>query len=202
MPRFLSNRLPRTLGFALLMLLAACTTGGKSPIATPTLAPATTSAPTTPDPSPSATKASGATTCSSGIRVIPGEVDAGAGHRFLVLRFNNVGQTTCTISGYPKVDLVDASGKVVTHAQQTPNGQAGLPAGTTEPPVVRLAAGKSASTVLEASAIPEGDNPPCKDYALMVTPPGQTEAVSAGPTQLPDCDLQVHPVVAGETGGQ
>ena len=191
MTAFRSKRLARTavrpVGFALLILLSACTTDGRSPIATPTLAPA---------------KPSGATTCASGIRVIPGEVDAGAGHRFLVLRFNNVGQATCTISGYPKVDLVDGSGKVVAHARQTPNGQAGLPSDTTEPPVVTLTAGKSASTVLEASAIPAGDDPPCKDYALMVTAPGQTEAVSAGPAQMPDCDVQVHPVVAGDTGGR
>jgi hypothetical protein len=199
MPEFLPNRTAAAVGVALLLLIAGCTTDGTSPIATPTLAPAT-SAPTRPVPSASATS-SGSTTCTSGIRVIPGDVDAGAGHRFLVLRFNNVGQTTCTISGYPQVDLVDASGKVVKHAQQTPSGQTGLPAGTTEPPVVTLPAGKSASTVLEASAIPEGDDPPCKDYALMVTPPGQNEPVSAGPAQMPDCDVQVHPVVAGDTGG-
>jgi hypothetical protein len=196
----LSDRAVRTVGFALVLLLAGCTTGGRSPIATPTLAPATSTTASS-APSPSA-KPSGTTTCASGIRVIPGEVDAGAGHRFLVLRFNNVGQTTCTISGYPTVDLVNGSGEVVAHAQQTPNGQAGLPAGTTEPPVVTLAAGASASTVVEASAIPEGNDPPCKEYALMVTAPGQTEAVSAGPAQMPDCDLQVHPVVAGDRGGR
>ena len=77
-----------------------------------------------------------------------------------------------------------------------------LPAGATEPTVVTLPAGKSASTVLEASAVPQGDDPPCKDYSLMVTPPGQTEPVSAGPAQIPDCDVQVHPVVAGDTGGR
>lgn len=204
MPEFLSSRIIRTVSVSLLLLLAGCTTHGASPIATPTLAPATSAPPTAkPTSTPSKmTPADGATTCTSGIRVIPGEVDAGAGHRFLVLRFNNVGQTTCTITGYPRVDLVDAAGKVVKQAQQTPSGQAGLPAGTTEPPVVTLPAGKSASTVLEASAIPEGDNPPCKDYSLMVTPPGQKEPVSAGPAQMPDCDVQVHPVVAGDTGGR
>lgn len=191
MPESLPNRAASAVGLALVLLAAGCTTDGSSPVATPTLAPAT-SAPAT----------SHTTACTSGIRVIPGEVDAGAGHRFLVLRFNNVGQTPCTISGYPKVDLVNASGKVIKHAEQTLSGQAGLPSGATEPPTVTLAAGKSASAVLEASAIPQGDDPPCKEYALMVTPPGQEVAVSAGPAQMPDCDVQVHPVVAGDTGGR
>jgi hypothetical protein len=193
----LPERAARVVGVALILLIAGCTTNGKSPIATPTLAPATS------EPTATATDtAAGTSSCTSGIRVIPGRVDAGAGHRFLVLRFNNVGQTTCTMSGYPKVDLVDAAGKVVKHAEQTLSGQAGLPSGATKPPVVTLRAGKSASTVVEASAIPEGDNPPCKEYALMVTPPGEKVAVPAGPAQLPDCDLQVHPVVAGDTGGR
>jgi hypothetical protein len=196
MPESLPSHAARTVGIVLLILTAGCTTDGSSPIATPTLAPATSTA------NPSPTTTDGSSPCSSGIRVIPGEVDAGAGHRFLVLRFNNVGQTACTISGYPKVDLVDASGKVVKHAEQTLRGQAGLPAGTTDMPVVTLPAGKSASAVLEASAIPQGDDPPCKEYALAVTPPGQDEAVSAGPTQMPDCNVQVHPVVAGDTGGK
>jgi hypothetical protein len=203
MPELLPDRARRFLGVAVLLLTAGCTTDGSSPIETPTLAPATTSAA---GPSPTATPSKlttgdGATTCTSGIRVIPGQVDAGAGHRFLVLRFNNVGQTTCTITGYPKIELVTESGKVVTHAQQTPRGQTGLPSGTTQPPVVTLPAGKSASAVVEASAVPEGDHPPCKDYDLMVTAPGLKEAVGAGPAQMPDCDLQVHPVVAGDTGG-
>lgn len=158
---------------------AGCTTNGASPIATPTLEPANPP-------------------CTSNIRVIPGEIDAGAGHRFLPIRFNNVGKTACTIAGYPEVDLVDASGHVVKRAKETLRGQAGLPAGTTEPPVVTLLPGKSASTVIEASAIPEGDNPPCQDYDLMITPPGQKHAVPAGPAQLPDCNLQVHPVEAGD----
>lgn len=158
-----------------LLVLAGCAGRGGSPIATPTLAPENPP-------------------CTSNIRVISGEVDAGAGHRFLTVRFNNVGQTACTLTGYPTVALVDADGKVVKHARHTLSGQAGLPEGTTEPPVITLLPGKSASTVIEASAIPEGDDPPCQDYELTITPPGQQKAVPAGPAKMPDCDVQVHPV--------
>jgi hypothetical protein len=160
------------LGF---LVIAGCNTTGVSPIATPTLAP------TNPP-------------CSANIRVIPGEVEGAAGHRFLVLVFNNMGETACELAGYPKVDLVDDAGKVVRHAKETLRGQAGLPEGVDEPEHVTLLPGKSASAIVEASAIPAGDGPECMSYDLMVTPPGQKRAVPAGPAQMPDCDLQVHPV--------
>jgi hypothetical protein len=168
---------------ATLVLLAGCTTTGGSPIATPTLAP------TNPP-------------CSSNIRVIPGEVEGAAGHRFLVLVFNNVGKTACEMVGYPTVDLVDAQEKLVSHAKETLRGQAGLPADVDEPASVTLLPGKSASAVVEASAIPQGDGPDCGSYDLMVTPPGQKHAVPATPAQLPNCDVQVHPVVAGDQRNQ
>jgi len=134
--------------------------------------------------------------------VIPGEVEGAAGHRFLVLVFNNVGATTCEMVGYPKVDLVDASGNVVQHVKQTLRGQTGLPANVNHPQPVTLTGGKSASAVMEASAIPQGDGSECKDYSLMVTPPGQESAVPAGPARMPNCDTQVHPVVAGDLRNQ
>jgi hypothetical protein len=186
MLEFLRDRAVPAAGLASVLLIAGCTTDGSSPIATPTLAPATPTAAATTPP------------CSSDIRVIPGEVEGAAGHRFLVLVFNNVGSATCTLGGYPKVDLVDASGNVVKHVKETLRGQAGLPEDVSEPPTVQLAAGKSASAAVEASAIPEGDGPECTTYALMVTPPGQKRAVSADPAEMPDCDIQVHPVVAGD----
>jgi hypothetical protein len=167
---------------AVLVLLSGCSSapsGGGSPIATPNLEP------TNPP-------------CSSNIRVIPGEVEGAAGHRFLVLAFNNVGDTACEMSGYPKVELVDDAGKVVLHVPETLRGQAGLPEGTDEPESVTLLPGKSASAIVEASAIPEGDGRECASYSLMVTPPDQKSAVPAGPAQMPNCDVQVHPVVAGD----
>jgi hypothetical protein len=168
---------------AVLLLLSGCSTTGESPIATPTLAP------TNPP-------------CTSDIRVIPGEVEAAAGHRFLVLVFNNVGETACEMVGYPKVDLVDDAGKVVQHVEETLRGQAGLPDGVDAPQPVTLLPGTSASAIVEASAISAGDGPECTDHSLMITPPGQHSAVPAGGVMMPNCDAQVHPVVAGDQRDQ
>jgi len=177
------HRLAAPAAAAALLVITGCGSRGGSPIATPNLEP------TNPP-------------CSSNIRVIPGEVEGAAGHRFLVLAFNNVGETACAMVGYPKVDLVDDAGTVVLHVPQTVRGQAGLPEGTDEPESVTLLPGKSASAIVEASAIPEGDGPACASHRLLVTPPGQKRAVPAGEAQMPDCDIQVHPVVAGDQRNQ
>jgi hypothetical protein len=137
--------------------------------------------------------------CTENIRVVAGRVDGAAGHRYLVLVFDNVDTTrTCRMVGYPRVDLVDESGHVVAHAQDSLRGMAGLPASVKAPQPVTLRPGKSASAIVEAGAIPEGDAAECKEYSLMVTPPGQHSAVPAGPVMMPNCDVQVHPVVAGD----
>jgi len=145
-----------------------------------------------------ATKPAPIPPCSNNIRVIPGQVEGAAGHRFLVLVFNNVGTKTCRMVGYPTVDLVDRSGHLVQHVRHTLRGQAGLPQSVTKPTPVTLRGGKSASAVVEASAIPKGAGASCTDHLLMVTPPGQHRAVPAGTAMLPTCNAQVHPVVAGD----
>lgn len=196
---------PVALAFALLLTLGACRTADHpaKPTAMPPSAAISTSTSTSTSTTPPGTGP-----CSTNIRVIPGQVDAAAGHRFLVLTFNNVDtKKSCRMIGYPKVDLVEnigISGKehVVGHARQTLRGQAGLPAGMKAPQPVVLAPGKSASAIVEASAIPQGNAPDCKEYSLKVTPPGQHSAVSAGPAQMPECDIQVHPVVAGDLRNQ
>jgi len=136
--------------------------------------------------------------CSSNIRVINGESQGAAGHLTLVLIFNNVGHTSCRISGYPGLDLVNASGATVAHATRTMSGMAG---GATSIASVALAPGASASALVEASDVPQGSITNCGSYALMVTPPGQYVAVSAGTAMMPKCALEIHPVVAGTHGG-
>ena len=139
--------------------------------------------------------------CLSDIRVIPGEVQAAAGHRVLVLVFNNVSHTTtCRLFGYPGVDLVTASGATVVHLRRTLRGMVGEPAGVTAPAPVILAPGQSASASAEASAFGPGGTD-CGDYALLITVPNQTVSVGGGTAMLPKCDAQIHPVVAGTSGG-
>ena len=158
--------------------------------------------------SPSASNAATATQvstppCTSDIRVIPGTVQGAAGHRALVLVFNNVSHTTtCEIIGYPGVDLVTASGATVAHLTRTLRGMAGgEPAGVTAPQGVVLAPGASASALAEASDVPQGGITNCGSYSLLITVPNQYVAVGGGTAMLPRCGAEIHPVVPGTSGG-
>jgi hypothetical protein len=190
------------------LALAAC--GG------PTGSPAAASSTPTPTPTPTpATSAAAPTShppmptpvtiplCTRDIRVIPGTAQGAAGHLALVLVFNNVSRTrTCEISGYPGVDLVNASGVTVAHLKRTLRGMAGgEPAGITAPQPVFLAPGASASALAEASDVPHGAATSCGSYSLMVTVPDQHVAVPAGTAMLPRCSAEIHPIVAGTGGG-
>jgi Domain of unknown function (DUF4232) len=141
--------------------------------------------------------------CSSDIRVIPGTVQGAAGHRALVLVFNNVSPTTtCEIIGYPGVDLVTATGVAVAHLRRTLRGMAGgEPSGVTAPHGVVLAPGASASALAEASDVPRGGMTECGNYRLLITVPNQYVTVSGGPAMLPRCDAEIYPVVPGTRGG-
>lgn len=126
-----------------------------------------------------------------------------AGHRALVLVFNNVSRTTtCEIIGYPGVDLVSATGATVAHLRRTLRGMAGgEPASVTAPQGVVLAPGVSASALAEASDVPEGGIVDCGNYSLLITVPNQFISVGGGTAMLPRCDAEIHPVVPGTSGG-
>ena len=148
--------------------------------------------------SPSATGGSGIGLCTNNIRVIKGEGQGAAGHVVLVLIFNNVGHTTCRMYGYPGLDLVTSSGHVVAHARRTLSGMAG---GATSVASVTLAPGASASALVEASDVPQGGITDCGNYSLMVTPPEEYVSVPVATAMMPQCELEIHPVVAGTHGG-
>ena len=188
--------------------LAACgsaTTTSPSTSAAPSTSAGSSSATSHPSATASMTATStptatpaGTPLCTSNIRVINGESQGAAGHLALVLIFNNVGHTACRIVGYPKVDLLSSSGSTVAHAQQALSGMAG---GASAISSITLAAGASASALVEASDVPQGSITNCGSYSLSVTPPNQSAAVSAGTAMMPKCAIEVHPVVAGTGGG-
>lgn len=114
-----------------------------------------------------------------------------------MLRFENTG-APCVLHGYPGLDAVDASGKVVESAGRALNGYlGGLASG--EPPTVTLATGQAASAFYEGANSPAPGRP-CPNYTkLAVTPPDETRSVSlASPSNV--CYLEIHPVVPGPTG--
>ena len=198
--------------------LAACTSSGSSghgstvhaagtTLASPSASTGTTSTATSPpattSSNPTSSSAVSVPMCTGDIRVIPGAVTGAAGHLALVLVFNNVSRSqTCELFGYPGVDLVTAGGATVAHLTRTLRGVAGgEPAGVTAPQGVVLRPGASASALAEASDVPQGGITDCGSYSLLVTVPNEFVSVPGGTAMLPRCAAQIHPVVAGTSGG-
>jgi hypothetical protein len=121
------------------------------------------------------------------------------GHEGDLVRFTNLGPA-CTLRGYPGVDGLSTQGRVLVHARRTPRGflgglRPGHFVGT-----VTLAAGGTASALLEGLGVGFTSGP-CPRYRYVrVTPPGAMASM-AFPVPYPVCDPQIHPVVAGRTGG-
>jgi hypothetical protein len=124
--------------------------------------------------------------------------------------FTNVGQTTCTMSGYPGVAALDAQGNQAAQAVRHETGMmGGLPNDSSPILLVTLAPGQMASAEIEGTDIPPGTATTCVGYpSFLVTPPGETHSVRVVvPTVnnsyggFPGCyPISVNPVVPGATG--
>lgn len=172
------------------------TTTTTSPTTTTTRPTTTTTVP----PAPTTTVPVTAACTSAQLQVHSLGQQAGAGHIGLVIAFTNSSSTTCTLSGYPGVALLNAAGSQVAQAVRTPSGYLGGLQSGQAIPVVTVAAGASASALVEGTdASASGGN--CQIYPeILVTPPNLRQSVSLT-TSLPGCTpVQVHPVVPGTTG--
>ncbi|MFI5909728.1 DUF4232 domain-containing protein [Dactylosporangium sp. NPDC051541] len=181
---------------------SAATSGTPSsgPLPAPTRAPAT-SAPAAPPPTPPGTTSGSAATVpcrAPQVTVGAGGNDAASGHRVLVLLFTNHGDTPCRMRGYPGVAAVDASGTQVAQATRTLSGHMG---GVTAITSVLLPPGQTAAARVEALAADPQTGSPCAAWrSLLVTVPDDTVS-SRVPWPGDGCaDLEVHPVVPGQTG--
>ncbi len=136
----------------------------------------------------------------SDLRVIAGGGEAGLGHVGLLILFRNVSVIPCRMRYYPSVALLDASGRRVATAKDTPSGYlGGLPAGTTVPPLVSLTPGQVASALVEGEDR-TSRGAACPAYpTILVSPPVLGRAVRIE-RAFYSCDLEVHPVVPGATG--
>ena len=119
----------------------------------------------------------------------------------LAIEFKNRG-SACTLTGYPGVDALSATGQRIISAKRTKSGYLG---GVFSGPIptVRLAKGTTASAMVEwVDGGPLGM--PCpRVHSLRITPPGAVSSVVLSPTFLKIqtfCGVQVHPVVPGRTG--
>ncbi len=158
---------------------------------------------TTARPTSSTTTPSGLARCTdSQLSISVGQTGAGLGHEGATIVFVNNGTSTCTLSGYPGIAALSASGAQVQQARRTPSGYlGGLETGSATPPVVDLQVGVAASALVEGTDVPVGTATSCPTYpALLVTPPTSTQSKRLT-VSLPGCSpLQVHPFVSGVTG--
>jgi hypothetical protein len=134
------------------------------------------------------------------LKVAARQGDAGSGHRSMVLVFTNAGATACRLYGYPGVAALDSHDTQTAQASRTTHGYLGGLAAGLAPANVDLAAGDSASAMVEASAF-NADGSACAAYAgLFVTPPNETHSTKLAWGNDGCSALQIHPVVPGLTG--
>ncbi len=204
------------LGAAAALLLTACTsstsgagTGGAkssgdtatTPSATgPSIGASASSATSTPPPTDASssppTALAGCTNAQISVSWAPPPGGGAASHNGIVLLFTNISSASCTLTGYPGVAGLDASGNQVAQATRTLTGMIGF-CNCTTPPVLTLPPGDVVSAVVEGTA---GGPGPCLAFAAMlVTPPNTTTStkINASPYS---CGFDVHPVVTGQAG--
>ncbi|WP_051951883.1 DUF4232 domain-containing protein [Actinacidiphila yeochonensis] len=126
----------------------------------------------------------------SQLSVSLGGSDAGAGQLYHTLVFTNTGSTTCHLTGYPGVSLLDASGRQIGQpADRDPR---------TYSPVV-LAPGAAASDTIHTanrigSCLPDS-------VKVKVYPPGNTASTTvSGAVAICSGTFTVTPLAAGDDG--
>ncbi len=119
------------------------------------------------------------------------------GHGSFVLSFKNTSHTTCTLYGYPGLDAVNASGRVIAHAARTLHGFAG---GAHTERTVTLAPGAYGSATVEWMNFNPVTSGPCAFSKTVAVTPANTSHTVHFLRQVSVCELQVHPTVAGTSG--
>jgi hypothetical protein len=120
------------------------------------------------------------------------------GHGNLVLRFRNHTSHSCRLYGYPGLDALTASGRLLAHAKRTASGfTGGSPSG---PHTVVVTPGHYASADLEwLNFNPKTSGPCAFSHSIATTPPNTTHTVHLT-RSVSACGLQIHPAVAGTSG--
>ncbi len=105
-----------------------------------------------------------------------------AGHQYAFLQFTNHSGRTCSLTGYPGVQLVKAGAPL------------GRPATRSGKPIhpVQLAPGKSVTAELVIASTCQAD----KSDSVAIYPPNRTERVVV-PLSVRGCPMSIDPVVTG-----
>jgi hypothetical protein len=138
------------------------------------------------------------------LQISAGHEGAGLGHEGGAILFENVGPSPCSLQGYPGVAGLSTTGAQAVQAEWTPQGYlGGLASSSATPPLVVLQPHAVASSLVEGTDMPVGNETSCPTYhRLLVTPPTSTQSATLD-LGLPGCSrIQAHPVVPGSTGSQ
>jgi hypothetical protein len=170
------------------------TTTGRS---TTTSGGATTTAPST---TTSTTGHPGVATClASQLSIVPQQGSGAAGTIAGTVSMTNTSSTTCTLYGYPGMQLLDAQGGDIP-TTVVRGGVNGGPAAASSPPsLVTLAPGQAAAFAMQYEDVPVGNETSCPTSARAeITPPNDTTPAVVALAISP-CDngtVHVSPVFA------
>jgi hypothetical protein len=172
------------------------TTTGRS---TTTSTPSTTAPPTS--STTSTTGSPGLATClATQLAMVPQNGNGAAGTIYQTVVMTNSSSTTCTLYGYPGMQLLDAQGGDIPTTVVRGGLGGGAPAGATQPAtLVTLAPGQAAAFAMQFEDVQVGNETSCPTSAKAeITPPNDTApgvvAMAIGP-----CDngtVHVSPVFA------
>lgn len=195
------------------LVLAACSSPPSASTAsrsTTTTRGTSTSTSTSPSSSTSTTVAPTTSTTTTVVRPAncqPAElhmaasmISGGAGTIEMLVTMANVSSATCTMEGYPGMQLLNASGSPITTTVVRGGGpEYPTPAANAPPAPVSLAPQQSAAFGFSYSDVPVGNQTSCPTSAQAeVTPPNDT-AYAVIPMQIAPCGngtLHVSPVYA------
>ncbi|HEY3941003.1 MAG TPA: DUF4232 domain-containing protein [Acidimicrobiales bacterium] len=201
------RRATRALGLGLGAVLGAsvvagCSSGPGSAGGTTSTSrpPATTTTPTSPTTATTATTTP--TSTSAGVAgcqvaqldVVPQEGSGAAGTIELSVELTNHSTTSCSLFGYPGMQLLDASGNdLPTDVIRGGGPPFPVAAANQGPTTVVLGAGQSAAFSLSYSDVPVGGETSCPTSAhALVTPPGDLTSATVALTIAPCGGGTVH----------
>jgi hypothetical protein len=108
--------------------------------------------------------------CADSVRITSGEVDAGLGHRGVVITLENCGDQPYSVNGYPELAVLGANRQPLDVAVEHGSGYFAIDPG---PSPVTLAPGESVmAVVMWSNLVTEWEVPPPGSYLVAAPAPG------------------------------
>jgi hypothetical protein len=138
------------------------------------------------------------TSCgNSALAITHTPADAATGHSAFVLLFRNVTHRSCTLHGYPGLDALSRSERVLAHATRRLHGFAG---GAPAVRTITVRPGRFASATVEWLNFNARTAGVCRfAKSVAVTPANTTRTVHLR-VPVSVCGLEIHPTIAGTSG--